>query len=200
MKSSLQNLMRLVPPILIMVVALGGCSEPPTDTGKQEPKSEGPGFTAKVSGAVNGELSGAGMVAYLPPQERAMPKGIRPGYFLIANLNNLYTNMTEERDFLIALRIPDGTQPGNYTLRSPDPLKAGEVFDVWVETKDEGKFIAYKTNTEGKITLDTFSPDRNHPDTSKIKGTFQFVTENNAGDRISANGTFDFPKDLMVRS
>ena len=182
---------------LIMLLVITGCSDSPNDTGIEEPKVEHPGFTANVSGAVNAEVSGAGIVTYLGPKERDIVTGSRPGYFLMANLN---TDVMEERGFPITFRIPAEAQPGNHNLVTPDPLKVGEKFDVRVETLEEGKLIAYQTNTEGTITLDNFSPDRTFPSTSNITGTFQFVTENNVGERISANGTFDFPLGRKVVS
>jgi len=177
------------------LLVITGCSDSPNDAGIEEPKVEHPGFTANVSGAVNAEVSGAGIVTYLGPKERDMVTGNRPGYFLIANINS---DLTGERGFTITFRIPDQAQPGNYALMTPDPRKVGENFDVRVERVEEGKLISYETNTDGSITLNNFSPDRTYPDISNITGTFQFVTENSEGDKISANGTFDFPPGRKV--
>jgi hypothetical protein len=188
MKASSQPIVRLA--ALIVLLVINGCSDSNTDPANVEPKTERPGFTANVSGAVNAEVSGAGIVTYLGPQKRDMVTGNRPGYFLIANIN---TDLTGERGFTITFRIPDQAQPGNHNLVTPDPLKVGENFDVRVERVEEGKLISYETNTDGTITLNNFSPDRTYPDISNITGTFQFVTENSEGDKISANGTFDFP-------
>ena len=180
---------------LIMLLVITGCSDSPNDAGIEEPKVEHPGLTANVSGAVNAEVSGAGIVTYLGPKERDMVTGNRPGYFLIANINS---DLTGERGFTITFRIPDQAQPGNYALMTPDPRKVGKNFDVRVERVEEGKLISYETNTDGSITLNNFSPDRTYPDISNITGTFQFVTENSEGDKISANGTFDFPPGRKV--
>ena len=182
---------------LIMLLFISGCSNSSTDPATEEPQVDQSGFTASVSGTVNGEVSGAGIVTYLPPKERDPVTGIRPGYFLIANLNS---GRTEERGFIIIFRIPDKAQPGNYNLVTPDPLKVGENFDVRVETVEEGKSISYQTNTEGTITLESFSPNRTDPGISNILGTFQFVTENSDGGQISATGTFDLPLGRKVVS
>lgn len=182
---------------LIILLVITGCSDSPDETGIEEPKVEHPGFSASVSGAVNAEVSGAGIVAYLGPMERDIVTGSRPGYFLMANIN---TDVMGERGFTITFRIPAEAQPGNHNLVTPDPLKVGENFDVRVETLEEGKLIAYQTNTEGTITLDNFSPDRTFPQISNITGTFQFVTESSVGGRISANGTFVFPLGRKVVS
>jgi hypothetical protein len=175
---------------IIILLVISGCSDSSNDPGSQEPKVELPGFTASVSGAVNAELSGSGIVTYLGPKERDIVTGNRPGYFLIASIN---PDGNANKQFSILFRIPDAAQPGNYNLVTPDPLKVGENFDVRVETLEEGKLIAYQMNTEGTLILDNFSPDRTYPSISNISGTFQFVTENSEGDQISANGTFDFP-------
>ena len=195
MTPSFQTIGRLAALMLLLVI--NGCSDSPTDLATDESKVDHPEITASVSGAVNAEVSGAGIVTYLPRKERDPVTGIRPGYFLIANLN---PNRTEERGFIITFRIPDEAQPGNYNLVTPDPLKMGENFEVEVETVEEGKSILYQTNTKGTITLDHFSPDRTDPDIGNITGTFQFVTENSEGKQISANGTFDFSLKRKVLS
>jgi len=176
--------------VIIILLVISGCSDSSNDPGIEEPKVDQPGFTASVSGAVNADLSGSGIVTYLGPKEGDIVTGNRPGYFLIASIN---PDGSTEKRFNILFRIPDSAQPGNYNLVTPDPLKVGENFDVRVETLEEGKLIAYQINTEGTIILDNFSPDRAYPSISNITGTFQFVTENSEGDQISANGTFDFP-------
>ncbi|MEO8325776.1 MAG: hypothetical protein ABI618_07995, partial [Nitrospirota bacterium] len=93
--------------ILIVLLVIGGCSDPPTDAVPEEPKANQSGFTASVSGSVDAEVSGAGVATYLPPKERDPVTGIRPGYFLVANLNS---DGTEEREFLFIFRIPDKAQ------------------------------------------------------------------------------------------
>lgn len=176
--------------ILIILLVIGGCSDPSADTAPQEPKVNQSGFSASVSGSVDGEVSGTGVATYLPPKEGDPVTGIRPGYFLVANLNS---DRTEEREFIFIFRIPDKAQPGNHDLVTPNPLKVGENFDVQVEIVEEGKSISFQTNTAGTITLEDFAPDRTDSGNRNITGTFQFVTENSQGDQISATGTFDFP-------
>lgn len=194
MKAISVTIVRLV--VLCILLVITGCSDSTTDPVTEEPKVNRPGFTATVSGAVNGEVTEAGIVTYLPPKERDIVTGNRPGYYMV--VNNLPTDARGGREFVIKFRIPDGAQPGNYHLMAPDPLKVGKEFDVQVETVEEGKSIAYETNTEGTITLDNFSPDRSSPETSAIKGSFQFVTENNDGEQVSVNGRLDFPSEKKV--
>lgn len=184
--------------VLIIFGVFAGCSDSTIDPVAEESHVGPPGFSATVSGAVNGEVSGPGLVTYLPPKEPSIVSGNRPGYYILAN--NLSTDAIEEREFIITFRIPEGARPGNYTLRPSDPLKVGENFDVQVETVEEGKYSSYQTNTEGTITLENFPPDQNAPKTTTIKGTFQFVTENSEGGRVSVNGAFDFPSEKKVVS
>ncbi len=186
MTAGVQAMRRIV--MLTIVLVIGGCSNSSTDPVTEEHRDDQPRFTARVSGIVNGEISGDGIVTYLPPKERDLVIGMRPGYFLVTNLN---TDKTEGREFNILFRIPDKAQPGNYNLVAPDPLKVGENFDVQVETVEEGRSIIYQTNTQGTITLENFFPERTDAETRNITGAFQFVTENNEGGQISAKGTFD---------
>lgn len=175
---------------LITLLVCSGCSDSSTDSATQEPKADQSGFTASLSGSVNGEVSGAGIVTYLPPKEGDPVTGVRPGYFLVTNLNS---DRNDKREFLIIFRVPGEAQPGHYDLVTPDPLRVGEVFDVQVEMVEEGRSISYQTNTEGTITLEDFAPTRADSGDSHITGTFQFVTENSEGGQISATGTFDLP-------
>lgn len=184
--AGLQPMRRVV--MLTIVLIIGGCSNSSTDPVTEEHQADQPGFTARVSGIVNGEISGDGIVTYLPPKQRDLVIGMRPGYFLVTNLNS---DKAEERAFNILFRIPDKAQPGNYKLMAPDPLKVGEDFDVQFETVEEGRSILYQTNTQGTMTLENFFPERADAETRNITGAFQFVTENNEGGQISARGTFD---------
>lgn len=175
---------------LIMLLVSSGCSDSSTAPASQEPKVDQSGFTASLSGAVSGEVSGAGVVTYLPPKEGDPVTGVRPGYFLVANLNS---ERNDRREFLIIFRVPGEAQPGHYDLVTPDPLRVGENFDVRVEMVEEGRSISYQSNTEGTITLEDFAPHSAGSGDSNITGTFQFVTENSQGGQISATGTFDLP-------
>ena len=177
---------------------LVGCSDSSTDKRRLESTSEHPGLMANVDGSVHAEISGDGMVTYLPPKERDPVTGNCPGYYML--FNKLPTDAMEGRELVIIFRIPDGAQPGHYNLMTPDPLNVGQNFDVQVEAVEQGQSIPYQTNTEGTITLDNFTPDRITPEASKIKGTFQFVVENIVGEKVSVNGAFEFPSKQKVVS
>ena len=183
----------IIKTLLMIGITVGsfGCSDSTTDPPPQEPRGQGPGFTASVSGAVNLQISEEGIVTYLPPKTQSSTMRVRPGYFLLAN--NLLTNSIEGKSIMITFRIPDGAQPGDYHLNTPDLQRVGEHFDVQVEAIDKGEPISFYTNTEGTITLEEFFPDRTYPDFSNIKGRFQFVTENHEGREVSVNGSLNFP-------
>ncbi|MGE0475081.1 MAG: hypothetical protein AB7P17_15710 [Nitrospirales bacterium] len=179
--------------VIIVLYANGGCSDSSTDFVIEEPKVDQSKFMASVSGSVQGEVAGSGIVTYLPPREGSPATGTRPGYFLIANINSDSSDSAAEREFIIIFRIPDTARSGHYDLVAQDPLKVGQNFDVRVETVEGGKSIAYHTNTEGTITLENFSPRQTDTGKNNITGRFQFVTENNQSDQISIKGTFDLP-------
>jgi hypothetical protein len=180
----------------IVLGGIGGCSDSNNDPPAEEPKMTHPTFTATLSGAVKDKIAGAGIVTYLPLKDREAG-GEEGGYYVISNFK---TDPKEEKGIIINFRIPDGAQPGSYTLMAPDPLKIGQDFDVGVEMVEKGDLTFFHTNTEGTLHLDTFIPNRNNPSASTIKGTFQFVTENSGGNRISVEGAFDFPFEDKVMS
>lgn len=94
------NLFKLT--ILSFIFTIGflvGCSDSSTDKSRPESTSEHPGFMANVDGAVYAEISGDGIVTYLPPKERDPVTGNRPGYYML--FNNLPTDAMEGRDLVI---------------------------------------------------------------------------------------------------
>lgn len=188
--------------LIIFIVTIGfiaGCSDASPEKSSHEPRSAHPAFMAHVDGgADHTEISGDGIVTYLPPKERDPVAGNRPGYYLL--FNNLPTDSMGGKEFIITFRIPDGAQPGYYNLMVPNPLKVGQNFDVRVEAVEEGQSIAYQTNTEGTITLEHFAPNPTSLEASTIKGTFQFAAENNAGEKVVVHGAFDFPSEEKMVS
>lgn len=175
---------------LIIVLNIVGCTESPTTDSSSLREPE---FTANVSGAVKGEVSALGVVTYLAPQNTV--SGTRPGYYIISNVvlrpkQDTLQNR-EVKGLAITLRIPDGTQPGKYELISGDPMNVGEEFEARLEAMVEGRPISFRSNTEGTLTLDSFSPQANGSAEGIINGKFQFNAENNEGEAVSVNGAFD---------
>lgn len=174
---TLQNIAGLI----LLLVA--GCNESPTDIVPEKDPVEQPGFTGSVSGAVRGDISGPGVATYLPPQDTI--DGVRTGYYLMANDRGT-------REILTSFRIPAGTKPGTYELVEADPMELGETFEVRVETLVGGTLGSFGFNTEGTLTLEAFPPDGTKLSGAKIKGSFQFATQDADGEKLSGTGTFQF--------
>lgn len=130
-----------------------------------------------------GEISGPGVATYLPPQDTI--DGIRSGYFLIADVRGASA-------LVITFRIPAKAQPGTYPLVAADPMALGENFEMRVESTIDGMPVAYGFNTDGTLTLEKFPFDGAKLSRAKIKGSFQFATQNSKGESLVANGTFEF--------
>lgn len=181
MRPSLPKILEIMTGVMLLMLA--GCSDSFTDTGSEDPVADQPGFAGKVVGAVSGDITGPGVATYLPSQDTI--DGVRPGYYLIANARGA-------RELVITFRVPAETQPGTYPLVAADPMALGENFEVRVESTVDGRFTSYGSNTGGTLTVDTFPTDGNKLTGAKIKGSFQFATQNPEGESLSANGTFEF--------
>jgi hypothetical protein len=166
-----------------MLLMIAGCSESSTDPVSKAPVVEQPGFTGRVSGAVSGEISGPGIATYLPPQDTI--DGVRPGYYLIANVRGA-------TELLITFRIPAETKPGTYQLMAVDPMELGKNVEVRLETMGDGKLTSFGFSTEGTLSLQTFPSDGSKLAGAKVEGSFQFVTTDADGESLSGKGTFEF--------
>jgi hypothetical protein len=164
-------------------VVMVGCQESPSDSVPRDSAPEQPGFAGQVSGALSGDLSGPGVATYIPSQETV--SGSRAGYYLIANTRSV-------KDVLVTFRIPADTEPGTYRLHPRDPMELGENFEVQVDSRIDGVPVSYGFKTDGTLTLETFPADGSQLSGAKIKGSFDFVTEDDEGGSLSAEGTFEF--------
>jgi hypothetical protein len=169
--------------VWLILFLVAGCYESPTETVSEDAGVEQPGFTGKVSGIVNTEISGPGVATYLRSQNTI--DGVRSGYYLIANDRGT-------KDPLVTFRIPAGTESGTYELVAADPMELGENFEVRIESMVEGKLTPFGFNTEGTLTLETFPSDGTKLSGAKIKGFFQLVTKDADGKSLSGKGTFEF--------
>lgn len=167
----------------ILLLFAGCYDEPPTESVSEEVKAEQPGFSGKVSGAVEGEISGPGVATYLPPQDTV--DGVRAGYYLIANDRG-------SKELVITFRVPDGTKPGTYDLLAADPMDLGEKFELRVETMVDGTLTSYGFDTKGTLTLEVFPSEGSKLAGSKVQGTFQFETKDAEGEKLSGQGAFEF--------
>lgn len=181
MRVSSREMLQILTGFLLLVIA--GCADSSSDPVSEDPVAEQPGFTGSVSGAVVGEISGPGVATYLPPQDTI--DGVRSGYFLIANVRGASA-------LVITFRLPAKAQSGTYPLVAADPMALGENFEVRVESIADGRPVAYGLNTDGTLRLETFPSDGATLSGAKIKGSFQFVTQDSKGESLAANGTFEF--------
>lgn len=179
-----------------------GCTESSVTDSRRAGQSD---FTATVSGAVHGEVSGHGILTYLAPQKTV--SGIRPGYYLIGNVIQHAIEVDPPvdrqvdggtppiggaRDLVITLRIPEGAELGTYQLVSADPSKIGEEFEARLEAVVGGQPVSFRSNTEGTLTLDSFPPDVDRASATTINGEFRFSAENDNGEMVVVTGAFDF--------
>lgn len=170
---------------LVMLLTVVGCTDSSTtDSATIEP----PGFAATVSGAIDGHLSGRGIVTYIAPQDTV--SGTRPGYYLVSNV---IQDAMEASDWVITFRIPDGEDAGTYQLVSADPMRVGEEFEARLEGMVDGRTVSFRSNTEGTLTLDSFPSNVSQLSDATIKGKFQFSSENSVGEVVAVNGVFEFP-------
>lgn len=180
---ALRSFVRMMSVVLFWPLA--GC----TESSPHDPmKTERPGFAATISGAVRGELSGRGLVTYIAPQETG--SGTRPGYYLVSHV---IQDRREARDWIVTLRIPDGTDSGTYQLVTADPRKVGEKFEARLEGVVDRQAVAFRSNTEGTLTLISFPSHAGQLPGATVTGRFQFSAENSRGDIAAVTGEFDFP-------
>jgi hypothetical protein len=183
--------------VCVLFSFMVGCTESSvTDSGRAGQSD----FTATVSGAVNGEVSGHGILTYLAPQKTV--SGTRPGYYLIGNVIQHaievdrqvggVTTIMDARDLVITLRIPEGAKLGTYQLVSADPRKIGEEFEARLEAVVGGQPVSFRSNTEGTLTLDSFAPEVDRASATTINGEFRFSAENDHGEMVVVTGAFDF--------
>jgi hypothetical protein len=141
------------------------------------------GFLAEVTGAATGEVFGPGLIGFLPPSEAAF--GPRPGYYFVADDAGV-------RALGITFTIPATTQPGTYQLVSAPPLEIGTAFEVRVDQSTGDRTVSYHLNTQGTITIEAFPADGDDVAGQHVAGTFEFSTQNRAGQEVRATGSFDF--------
>ncbi len=168
------SLNALIVSTVLLASSCGDSSEPPAVSG---------GFTAELSGSIDGHVSRPGVINYILPSNSAA--GTRPGYFFIAD-------DTGVRDLGITFSIPSNTQPGVYELESAHPIDAGTRFEVRVDRSVGNRTESFQSNTTGTITLESFPEDGSSLAEVQVKGSFVFTTEGKGEERIRAEGAFDF--------
>lgn len=140
-------------------------------------------FVADVSGAVTGQVSGPGLIRFIPSYDANF--GTRPGYFFVADDSGV-------REIGITFTIPASVQPGTYHLVSAHPIDAGREFEVRIDRSVEDRTDSFQLNTKGTITIESFPADGKNIAGSRVTGSFEFATQDRSGNQARAKGSFDF--------
>ena len=146
----------------------------------QSPAAGKDGFTAAITGAYAGEVSGDGVLMLLPDAGFS-----KKGYFFLADGRGL-------RPHGVTFVLPRGTSPGRHELTSPSPLDLGNVPSVRVDRDTGAGVVAADRNTSGVLELTAFPADESKLAGSDVAGRFEFVTEDAEGRKINVNGSFAF--------
>lgn len=175
-----------VPPARILLLAclafiLPSCDETPSDAASSKAsKTEDAGFDAVITGAYDGDVSGAGVLKFLP--DAGFDK---QGYFFLADGQGI-------RAHGVTFVLPRGLAPGRHELASPSPLELGTVPSVRVDRDMGDSVLSSEMNTSGFLDLTAFPEDENGLSGSDVAGRFEFETEDPKGRRISVTGRFSF--------
>lgn len=134
------------------------------------------GFSATVTGAVEGRVSGEGVLHFIENDGRGCK-----GYYFLADGRGL-------RDYGVTFTLPAGTQAGRFALESPHPLDVGTVASVRVDHDAGDRTLSWEQNTTGMLNLSAFPQGGG----GLVEGDFEFQTENANGDRVRVKGSFSF--------
>jgi len=163
--------------ILAGAVSISACDSPESGS------IESGNFLAEVSGAVVGQVSGPGIIRFLPASE--VNFGTRPAYFFVADDAGV-------RKLGITFAIPANTRPGTYRLVSVHPMDVGREFEVRVDWSVGDRTESFELNTKGTITIEAFPSDPDSLSKGRVMGSFDFSTQNRNGQKVMGQGSFDF--------
>ena len=139
------------------------------------------GFQAVITGAYEGEVSGAGVLKFLPDAGFE-----RQGYFILSDGQGI-------RPYGVTFVLPRGSTPGRYALESPSAFDVGTVPSVRVDRDMGDSVLSSEKNTSGVLDLIAFPEDEKSLGGSDVRGRFEFETEDPKGRRVGVTGSFDFP-------
>jgi hypothetical protein len=143
-------------------------------------KSSASGFSAVISGAYEGAVSGKGTLQFL-----ANAGFNRQGYFFLADGRGI-------RPHGITFILPRGLSAGKHDLKNPSPLEIGTVPSVRVDRDLGNATVSSQSNTVGFLHLQSFPPGGKQMNGSSVSGNFEFTTEDSKGKKIVVRGQFDF--------
>ena len=142
--------------------------------------SENVGFEAVITGSYEGEVSGTGVLVFLP--EAGFEK---QGYLFLSDGQGI-------RPHGVTFVLPRGLTPGKYKLESPSPFDIGTVPSVRVDRDMGNSVLSSEINTSGFLDLTAFPDDESKLSGSDVIGNFEFATEDPKGERIIVTGKFSF--------
>lgn len=164
-----------------LALIVPACDETPSqeETAEQAETSFA-GFEAAITGAYQGEASGAGVLEFLP--EAGFE---HQGYFFLSDGQGI-------RPHGVTFVLPRELGPGKHRLESPSPLDIGTVPSVRVDRDMGQSVLSSETNTSGFLDLVAFPDDENSLSGSDVVGSFEFETEDPQGRKIGVKGKFSF--------
>jgi hypothetical protein len=167
---------------LALALLVAGCDRNESTGEPADPAGSG-GFTAALSGAVDAQVSGTGVIRFIAPSES--PMGTRPGYFFIAD-------GTGERDFGMTFIIPENAGAARHELVTASPLQIGTACEVRVDVSAKARIESFQNATQGWIQIDQMPADASAMPGHPVKGSFEFTTADGSGRTLVAKGSFDF--------
>ena len=164
-----------------LALILPSCEENPSEAQNREASpSREVGFEAVVTGSYEGEVSGTGVLLFLP--EAGSEK---QGYFFLSDGQGI-------RPHGVTFVLPRGLTPGKHMLGSPSPFDLGTVPSARVDRDMGDSVVSSEMNTTGFLDLIAFPGDENSLSGSDVMGSFEFETEDPRGQRITVKGTISF--------
>ena len=167
--------------LLWLGLILPSCDETASESGSDgAAQSKDAGFEAVITGSYEGEVSGPGVLVFLP--EAGFEKR---GYFFLSDGQGL-------RPHGVTFVLPRGLATGKHALESPSPLDIGTVLSVRVDRDMGDSVLSFETNTSGFLDLTAMPDDETSVSGSEVAGSFEFETEGRTGEKITVKGTFSF--------
>ena len=167
--------------LVSLALILPSCDEMPSEVEPRTPsKTINVGFDAVITGSYEGEVSGIGVLMFLP--EAGFE---RRGYFFLSDDRGI-------RSYGVTFILPSGLALGKHKLKSPSSLDIGTVPSVRVDRDRGDSVVSADKNTSGILELFAFPDHERELSGSDVKGRFAFETDDKKGQKIAVNGKFSF--------
>ena len=154
--------------------------ERPNAAPSEQAEAEPAAFSAGIRGAYEGEISGDGVLRFLPGAGFE-----NSGYYFLADGQGI-------RPHGVTFVLPRGTAVGRHELSSPSPLDIGDVPSVRVDRDMGDSVVSSDENTAGFLNLTAFPGNEDSVTGASVEGDFEFETSDSNGRRIVVSGEFAF--------